>query len=659
MKKYQKETFKYSLEEEKKILKNLEKEYKESGKIIKKRIKTLMERDDAKLEYVIHQIKYQKALKSQIDDVLDKLQNGTFKTIQDYMSESYSTGFTSSLYRLQKQGIPLLFPMDKGEILKAVNLNSKISKNKYQDHFTKLKNTIRHEVTRGVSTSMSYGDIARNIDNSMNTGLYNSYRIARTEGHRINQEASFDVMMKEKEAGAEIVKQWDSTLDGRTRPTHRKLDGQIRELEDEFEVNGMLAMFPHQFGKASEDINCRCVILELGTWELEEDDTYSKFDGNSGVIVKDLSNAENYNVFKVGYYDNLLKHETIKLNMLNTSKVYTGIWKDGMTIKDYPSKKDSIPLKKQYFNDQIAQGNKVSQFQKALLDLDEFETEGLKYEASYLKVNEYKKKYNDLKKNLPVSDKTIIDDKFSEDRKNNAYWFTPNNGATKGADAILRQKCGEVWRNASDFEKDSIYEYTLSYHKFNEPLRGIEYGTNKYLGVGNVDMEAIGVSYAGFKRGKIKKQIDAMTDIINRSSYNDDIWLQRGCGYNGMDKFFNIDSNDFYLSESELANKLVGTTPIEYGFMSTSVTKGKGFSGNPIILNVYAPSGTKMMYAEPFSAFGKGGKKNWDGLSQQGLFGDESEMIINRGTKFVVTKVEKNNGKIYIDMDVIGQGEGV
>lgn len=96
-----------------------------------------------------------------------------------------------------------------------------------------------------------------------------------------------------------------------------------------------------------------------------------------------------------------------------------------------------------------------------------------------------------------------------------------------------------------------------------------------------------------------------MTNIIDKLTYDVDIWLQRGVRYGGMDKFFGINSSDFYLSEKEIAAKLVGTKPTEYGFMSTAVSKGKGFSGD-IILNFYAQKRTKMMYAEPFSAYGLG-----------------------------------------------------
>ncbi len=249
----------------------------------------------------------------------------------------------------------------------------------------------------------------------------------------------------------------------------------------------------------------------------------------------------------------------------------------------------------------------------------------------------------------------LEDDKFSQKRKDNALWFTNQNGGADAADKAYRSKAGEVWRKATRAQKNSAYEYTQSYHKYNEPLRGIEYGTNKFLGVGNIDLDDIGVSTGyGFKKGEVKKLIDNLTDYINESTYDQDIWLNRGCRRSGMDKFFNIDPSDFDLSEKELAAKLLGTTPTEYGFMSTGTAKGSGFGGD-IKLNIYAPKGTQMAYVEPFSAFGHGAGKSWDGITTQSSIGYEAEMLLQRNTQFRVIKVEKSGSQWYIDMEVIGQ----
>ncbi|GHV56563.1 hypothetical protein AGMMS49579_21280 [Spirochaetia bacterium] len=62
-------------------------------------------------------------------------------------------------------------------------------------------------------------------------------------------------------------------------------------------------------------------------------------------------------------------------------------------------------------------------------------------------------------------------------------------------------------------------------------------------------------------------------------------------------------------------------------------------------MDIYAPKGTQMMYAEPFSAYGRGGGSGWDGISKQSHFGRESEMIIQRGASYTITKIEKTNGR--------------
>ena len=122
-----------------------------------------------------------------------------------------------------------------------------------------------------------------------------------------------------------------------------------------------------------------------------------------------------------------------------------------------------------------------------------------------------------------------------------------------------------------------------------------------------------------------------------------------------MDKFLQC-SRDLlvYGSEKDLQNELLGKTITEYGFMSMGSAKGQGFSGS-ILFNIYAPAGTKMMYVEPFSAYGGGDGRDWDGKSSQSGYGSEFETIMQQGTQFRVTKVEKSGGQLYIDIEVINQ----
>lgn len=338
-------------------------------------------------------------------------------------------------------------------------------------------------------------------------------------------------------------------------------------------------------------------------------------------------------------------------------KTYSGIWynKD-VTTADWESL--NIAGKKQYYEGKFiteTDPDLMKKYQDLYKQLEELDTEGKSYhdiQQQLKKIEqEISKVQADLKKVENSGIIETVDDAYSQARKDAAMWAK----STKEADALLRDRCGEVWRSSPPIQKNAIYDYTQSYHKFNEPLRGIEYGSEKFLGVGNVDLDQIGVSYSGWQPGAMRKEINAMTDIIEKSVYQEDFWLQRGCRFKGMDKFFNVPMDKLqHASQAELEALLLGTTPTEYGFCSCGVAKGKGFSGD-IILNIYAPSGTQMMYVEPFSAFGNGSGKSWDGLKPQSSFGQESEIILQQGTTFRVTKVEKTPGTIYIDLEVIGQ----
>ena len=221
-------------------------------------------------------------------------------------------------------------------------------------------------------------------------------------------------------------------------------------------------------------------------------------------------------------------------------------------------------------------------------------------------------------------------DAYSKARKDAAMWAKD----TKEADDRLRDKCGDIWKNASDKEKDAIYGYTEEYHPINEPLRGITY-------IGSASKTQRGLD-----------RIPYIESIINKSSYDFDMWVQRGDDLIALKKFGLSNYNT--ATDAEI-KALVGKTGVEGAYWSAGVAKGKGFGGK-VIFNIYMPKGTKAMYCEPFSAFGYGSGKSWDGISKQSSFGYESEILIQRGTKFRVTKVEKgNNGTWYIDLDVIEQ----
>jgi hypothetical protein len=223
----------------------------------------------------IYRIQYQKVLKKQVEAVLEKLHADEYSTIQQFLSDSYTDAFVGTAYDMFGQGVQLIMPIDRNAAVKAVVTDSQISEGLYEAlgvDTKKLKQTISSEITRGIASGLPHTEIARNIAAYARAPLSRAKTIVRTEAHRIQQASRHDAQKTAKAKGANVVKQWDSTLDGNTRKTHRKLDGQIREIDEPFEMDGKKAMYPGDFGDPAEDCNCRCIVTQRSRLALNEDE---------------------------------------------------------------------------------------------------------------------------------------------------------------------------------------------------------------------------------------------------------------------------------------------------------------------------------------------------------------------------------------------------
>ena len=307
MNKREKEVQQVFLNSEKEVLKRLEHNYQDALDEINSKIEILMARQDADMQHVIYQVEYQKALKTQVQSILETLQANEFETVSEYLAKSYEEGFIGTMYNLQGQGIPLILPIDQEQVVAAIQNETKLSNDLYTamgHDISELKKKITGEISRGLSSGQMYNEIARNVSNWARIPRNNAMRIARTEAHRIQCKATMDACEKAKGKGANVVKQWDSSLDKHTRESHVKIDGEIRELDEKFS-NGL--MYPGDpSGAAAEVINCRCALLQRARWALGND--YTKWSPDAPVVIDDdgttqysIIEAKNFESFKKQY----------------------------------------------------------------------------------------------------------------------------------------------------------------------------------------------------------------------------------------------------------------------------------------------------------------------------------------------------------------------
>ena len=304
MNKYQKRVQKQVLKNEREILKELEDIYRQALDDIMAQIAYLQARTDTQnLQSIIYQLEYQQALKTQISAILDQLHNNEFKSISDYLVKCYEESWIGTLYDLQNQGIPLIFPINQKQVVEALLIDTKLSETLYKRigiDIQELKSKIKSVVSRGISQSYSYEKISKLIYDEFNNPELNAIRIARTEGHRISQEATYNVQVEAKKNGADIVKEWDATLDSKTRPSHQFLDGQIVDIDKPFKnADGDEALYPGGFGIASEDINCRCCVVQRAKWNLNN--KFTKMNGETNKLME-FKNKEDYDKFKAEFW---------------------------------------------------------------------------------------------------------------------------------------------------------------------------------------------------------------------------------------------------------------------------------------------------------------------------------------------------------------------
>lgn len=380
--------------------------------------------------------------------------------------------------------------------------------------------------------------------------------------------------------------------------------------------------------------------------------------------------------------DDALMTAQKKLNAI-PNKTYSGIWQDDVTLADYESKAASIAKKKKYYIEQLDALDavdfvqnpwaltKIEKFEKLLDDLKEFEKLGKKYAAVQKEVKAAKLAIQKSKGPVAKFDPS----EYTDEAKAAAKKFT----SSTAADKFHRPYLDEVWEQTTEYEHYSIWEYTQNSHPINKSLSGYHDGWSRYdfVGLGKTDLghedrwrhfntttfsNKFGVD--GHK--DYKNVVKNLTTAIDKSEMPESVYLVRGSDKGGLAGLLEGDLLSFddakRLLNSRDANAiktaLEGQTFTNHSFMSTGISQGTGFSGD-VTYEIFAPKGTRAIYAEPASYFGDTvgmTEKLYKTGQSYSSIGSEAEVIIQRGTDFRITDVVVDNyGDIKIKMEVVNQ----
>lgn len=142
-------------------------------------------------------------------------------------------------------------------------------------------------VTQGILQGESLPKVAQRLRTVAGMDFRASMRTARTTMTSAQNAGRTDAYRRAQGMGIQVRKQWLATLDRRTRHSHRRLDGEVVGLDEQFS-NGL--RYPGDpSGAGSEVYNCRCTLVpdlpgvddvprnsKLGDMSYEEWKSYGK-----------------------------------------------------------------------------------------------------------------------------------------------------------------------------------------------------------------------------------------------------------------------------------------------------------------------------------------------------------------------------------------------
>lgn len=671
-------------------LKKFEKADKEQQKLLKKKMITQNEYIDWRAKNILAS-SYLKDLSESLAADLSNANQIATKLVNGDMPDIFALNANYGTYEIDKmlgvQASASFSLYDRDTVIRLMRKNPEIVP-KANIKIPKDKVWNRRKIYSAMSQGILAGDsiphIADRLQKVTDMNRRAAIRNARTYTTAAENGGRIDAYERAEEMGITIKQEWMATVDERTRESHIQMDGEQIEIGGTFS-NGL--RYPGDPAGAPEEIyNCRCTLVAA-------DPEFSKEDAEMlAERFMRLPDGMTYEQWKYGkeygdiaaLEDQLSKAQAKLASVPN--KTYSGIWKNDVTLADYEAKKGSIKAKADWYNDKIKkleedekdqgfltgwQQNDLKEYKQHLKDLDEFKKQG----ALYSQYRDEVTSLNDKLKALRGDTSPFGPDAYSEARINAALRFN----SKEVADKYYRPILDSQWDTLSEREKYAVWEYTHNSNPMNQPLSGYNDGwdRDRFVGVGKADwglqddwrnvstQEFVDkFSKDGTGRLDYHRTISDLTKAIDKTPSVDDAWLVRGSDRNGLAGLFEGDLFSFneakdilqWEPEEKLKAAFEGQTFTMHSFMSTGIAEGSGFDGN-VSYKIYAPKGSKIMYAEPASYYGNtiSGEEIYKAGQSYSSVGYEAERIIQRGTDFRVRKIEKEGGSINVELEIVNQ----
>jgi SPP1 gp7 family putative phage head morphogenesis protein len=182
--------------------------------------------------------------------------------IKSLIARAYKMGSATVTDSLVDMGVErrLLLDFQASRLPKLVDryIEARFNSGRPQKIDDTTRAIVNQAVLDAIEQGMSIGEAARYIRTKLNLSLKRSKTVARTEMAIAMNGSRYETYVR----NGVVKHMWSATQDERTRDSHFYLNGEVRNVGEEFAKNLRFPGDPN--APAEEVINCRCTTVPAG-----------------------------------------------------------------------------------------------------------------------------------------------------------------------------------------------------------------------------------------------------------------------------------------------------------------------------------------------------------------------------------------------------------
>lgn len=207
-----------------------------------------------------------RTLKLSIDSAFDNFRAEATRAVNGLQQRGYSFGQAAINEPLDAAGLPSFAGVSRGTLAIAQGYTADLISGLAKDSAAKVNAAIQRAFLGGQSLTDIIGQIGKALAGGDFTGLFSpigerATTIAINEVLRVHSIAAQERLDQAADHLPGLKKRWRHVPAARMpRITHIEADGQVREVDEAFEVGGEELMYPRDpAGSPENTINCHCL----------------------------------------------------------------------------------------------------------------------------------------------------------------------------------------------------------------------------------------------------------------------------------------------------------------------------------------------------------------------------------------------------------------